>query len=208
MWLSLLLLNYSKSNLNAKNCYYFGLILLDYDELISEISLLQTVFAQFNPYIYGQNNTPNVESSVLRFEVNDCSSSRKKRSTSNSTNSNSIPGNVTMTLSSKTLPDMTYQNITPNGTLGMIYHTFTVPDSPKSIEISLKPVKENETYDLYIRKLLRADLTKFDIKVTLPRNGSGLTENETFSYLIPARNVTPGLLYVGVKKTPGNFSFP
>ena len=146
--------------------------------------MLQMIFSQFNPFIYGRNNTPDIDTSVLRVLTNVCPTARKKRSTSNSTGNgsnttnhlSSIPGNVSMTVVAGTLPDLTFVNITPNGTIGMIYHTIEISDNPKSIEITIKPAMENETFDLYIRKLKMSSLNTFDWQVTLPRNDSN--ENE------------------------------
>ena len=159
------------------------------------------MFSQFNPFIYGKNNTPNLGSSVLRSLIRVCPSSRAKRSINDLTHLSDIPGNVSMTLKSESLPDLTYMNITPNGTLGMIYHTINVSQNPKSIEITLKPAMENETFELFIRKLKMSNLNTYDWNVTLPRNVTN--ENESFTFFIPSGNATPGLLYVGVRKTPG-----
>lgn len=162
----------------------------------------QMIFSKINPFIYGKNNTPKVDTSVLTFKLKECSNQRRKRSSSSS-DYLQIPGNVTMTLVTKDLPDMFYMNITPNGTAGMVYHTFNVPMSPISLEISLLPVLENDTFDLYIRQHKMADLDMYDWKVSIPQNLTDSTEEEKFSFFIPASNLTEGLLYVGVKKTTG-----
>ena len=160
-------------------------------------------FSQFNPFIYGQNNTVNISSSVLRMLVNVCPPKNLAQSPSNVTHYAGIPGNLSMSLVAKDLADLVSMNITPNGTIGMIYHTLNIPGNPKSLEITLKPTNENETFDLYIRKGKMADLKNYDWQVTLPRNAS--TDSETFSFFLPAGNLTSGLLFVGIRKTPGNY---
>lgn len=162
------------------------------------------MFSQINPFIYGKNNTPDIRSSILRSLIKVCAFGRAKRSLTNeSAHISDIPGNVSMTLTAGSLPELTYMNITPNGTIGMIYHTLNVSANPKSLEISLKPAIDNETFDLYIRKQKMPNLNTYDWRVTLPKNLTN--ENESYTFFIPGGNVTPGLLYVGVRKTPGKF---
>ena len=158
-------------------------------------------FSQFNPFIYGQNNTPNIGSSVLRMLVNVCPPKNLALSPSNVTHYAGIPGNVSLSLATKDLADLISMNITPNGSIGMIYHTFIVPEIPKSVEITLKPSIENETFDLYIRKRKMADLKNYNWQVTLPSNAS--SDSDTYTFFIPAGNLTPGLLFIGIRKTPG-----
>ncbi len=91
----------------------------------------------------------------------------------------------------------------------MIFHTFNISDPPNAVQFNLYPVNENETFEVYV--LLDRLPTPVDNtwNYTIPRNftdvalPADITDEELqemrFTFVLPAANLSVGVLYFGVR---------
>ncbi len=117
----------------------------------------QAFFSDINPFIYGEQDEPPVQSSVAQFGLFSCSSKVEAKGNDSTDVSDkgvedgpltpSVSFGVTLKPQAITKPDCT--NSTPKDTFGMIYHGLEISNPPMPVQISIYP-RQDEILEVYI----------------------------------------------------------
>ena len=166
------------------NIYSLSVIWLLHDDRFSKCSILvtmtmfQAVFSDINPFIYGEDENPMVNSSVVIFGLSSCSSKIQAKGNSTIPTDDivkDIPDGplapavpFEIALVPKGVHNATCQKIKPTDVYKMVYHVFNVSEPAKPLQINIYP-RGQEILDVFINVFKLPTPTRHIWNFTFPK---------------------------------------